>query len=285
MSAGQLTFTRLARALGAQVEGVDLRNPLDDDTFESIRKGLLDHQVLFFRDQDLTDEQHLALAVRFGEPNVYPIAVAAGGADPMTFIEDTAERPPVSDNWHTDLTWAANPPTTALLSARDIPEFGGDTLWASLYALYDALSPEMQHICATLRVTHAPEATFWSAARAQLDPDAVARLEADYPPVEHPLVTRHPDTQRPVLYISGEAFMERGIVGMYESESQLLLDHFRALLNDPNHYVRWRWRPNDLAIWDERCTNHRALSDHYPQHRLMRRCTVGAQRQLALTSP
>lgn len=180
------------------------------------------------------------------------------------------------DNWHTDVTWAPQPPTVALLSARVIPEYGGDTLWASLYALYDALSPTMQRICEALSVTHAPEDTFWTAARQTLPADAVAKLEAEYQPVERPLVCVHPVTGRKLLYISGEAFMEKGIVGLHPRESDLLLDYFRTLLNDPNHYVRWRWRPNDLAIWDERCTNHRALSDHYPQHRVMRRCTVGA---------
>lgn len=268
-----LTCTRLAGALGAELRGLDLRRELTDDEVLFVREAIAEHLVVFLRDQDLTDEQHLAFAQRFGRPSIYPIAAAAGSTKVLTFIEEDATKRSNADNWHTDMTFAPVPPALAFLSARVIPDFGGDTLWASLYALYDAQSPPMQTFCETLSVRHEPGDSFWAAARAALDAPQYESLRAEYTDVTHPLVIEHPHTGRKALYVSGHAFMI-DIPELDPAESRLLLDHFRHLLDDPNVAVRWRWQPNDLAIWDELATNHRALSDHHPRHRLMRRCTV-----------
>ena len=150
---------------------------------------------------------------------------------------------------------------------------GGDTMWASLYAAHDALSPTMQELVAELEL----ELDLGTSA------DAIARLYGEdyqrevvgrFEPVRHPLVRIHPVTGRPALYLCG-AFM-RGIVGMDRAESEMLLQVLRSRLDDPNLQVRWRWAQHDVAVWDERCTNHRAMSDHYPAHRLIRRCLAGS---------
>jgi taurine dioxygenase len=262
-------------ALGAEVRGVRLGGPLADRTVRDIHRSLLEHHVLFFRDQDLSDDEHLALAARFGEVSVFPIARLLAGSEVaarVSYIEDTEASPPDADSWHTDVTWIATPPAAAFLSARVIPPIGGDTIWSSLFAAYERLSPALQAFCEQLFVEHHYGPVFEAAITRLLGEDVAHRLRAAHPAVRHPLVSTHPVTGRKALYLSG--YFMRAIAGLHPEESDVLLVYLKSLIDDPNLQVRWRWRANDLVIWDERCTNHRALSDHYPQHRIMRRCTV-----------
>jgi taurine dioxygenase len=249
---------------GAVVSGVDLRQPLDDGTFAAIEKALQDHLVLFFRGQDLSDEQHLAFASRFG-----PVNRSAYSDSSLEWLEDTADSPPKADLWHTDLAFLPQPPDLAVLSMRDTPAAGGDTLWANLYEVHDRLSPLLQGIVAPLRQ---------ECRRARPQPwtgdSVVYRPDPDQPAAEHPLVRVHPDTGRRALYLCGQ--FVTGIVGLRPEESDALLALLRTGVHDPNVQVRWRWQQHDLVVWDERCTNHRAVADHWPEHRLVRRCTVGA---------
>jgi taurine dioxygenase len=265
-----LRIQRLTAAIGAEVSGVDLRKPLPDATFEKIRLALAEHQVLFFHDQDLDDDQHRAFARRFGPLSRDATAMFTGDTRDVMYIESTPERPPGgADRWHTDIAWVAEPPSIGMLNARIIPEYGGDTLWASLFAAYDALSPKMKAFCNDLSVVNKAGGGFLTAAmRAAGDEKRV--LEA-FPPVEHPLVRTHPVSGRPALFLT--ATMDQ-IVGLTREESDALIRHFRTLLDDPNIQVRWHWRAYDFAIWDQASTNHRALSDHGLQHRKMRRCTI-----------
>jgi taurine dioxygenase len=262
---------RLNGALGGIVTGVDLA-AIDDDGFAELHDALLAQQVLFLRDQDLDDDGQLALARRFGEPSVYPLARHFGGTQALHVIEDNADSPPDADGWHTDITWIPEPPKVAILCALEIPECGGDTLWADLYGAYERLSPTMRELCSHLQLRHTQGAEFWSKFGRIAGDDQVAELQAAFPGAVHPLVRTHPVTGRDALFVSG-MFME-SVVGMHPDESAWLLAWLRTRVDDPNVQVRWRWRPGDVAIWDERCTNHRALSDHYPARRRMRRCTV-----------
>ena len=266
--------TRLNGALGAVIEGLTLET-IDDAGFEALTEALLEHQVVFLRDQHLSEDGHRALARRFGTPSVFPIAAHFGGTEILGHIEDTADSPPKADGWHTDITWLPAPPQVAILCGLDIPDHGGDTMWADLYGAWDRLSPTMQAMLEPLRVWHTQGEGFWSAAGGQLTPEQLAELQAAFPGAEHPLVRTHPHTGRKALFVAG-GFMH-SIVGLHPEESTFLLDWLRARIEDPNLQVRWSWRPGDVAIWDERCTNHRALSDHFPQHRRMRRCTVDGE--------
>lgn len=270
-----MRITRLAGALGAELAGLELET-IDDAAFKDLRAALLEHQVVFLRDQRLSEDAHVALARRFGTPSVFPIAAHLGGAQTLSTIEDDAGRPPKADGWHTDITWIEQPPQVAILTALVVPPHGGDTLWADLHGAWERLSPAMQSALSNLRVHHAPGERFWHGVIQGLPAETVAELRTVFPGVDHPLVRTHPVTGRKALFVAGE-FME-SIVGMHPDESSVLLDWLRARIEDPNLQVRWRWTPGDVAIWDERCTNHRALSDHYPQHRVMRRCTVDGDR-------
>jgi taurine dioxygenase len=262
----------LTAAIGAEVAGVDLRAGLADGDRDLIRQALLCHLVLFFRGQDLTEAQQLAFAGRFGLPvsaGVDPTATA-----PLLFVtlEDTAADPPKADRWHTDVPFVAEPPDIAVLSMRSAPAVGGDTLWASLYAAYDGLSPTMQELAGSLELD-LDLGTSRELVRQMYDEDHFRQVVEPAAVARHPLVRVHPETGRPALYLCGE-FM-RGIAGMRREESDVLLGYLRSLLDDPNLQCRWRWEDHDVAMWDERCTNHRAVSDHYPQYRKVRRCLVG----------
>jgi taurine dioxygenase len=279
-------INRVGGSLGAVVTGIDLREPLGDEGYAAVFGALMEHQVLFFRDQDLDDTAQLDLAASFGEISTYPITTLLGRQSEtrrLSIIEDTEQSPPDADGWHTDVTWIEDPPAAALLSARVIPAYGGDTMWASLYRAYDLLSPAMQHLCEGLSVRHWYGLQFENAVARGLGDQIRPKLAAAFPPVVHPLVRTHPITGRQALFVAG-GFMDE-IVDMHPAESDLLLGYLKARVDDPNVQCRWHWRPNDLAIWDERCTNHRALSDHYPQHRVMRRCTVDTTRVPAGWAP
>jgi taurine dioxygenase len=264
----------LTTAIGAVVSGVDLRQPLDDDQRRDLHDALHRHLVLFFREQPLTDDEHLAFASNFGVPNVFPTTRARGLDQPLEWIEDSPDDPPKTDLWHTDVAFLAEPPDVAVLNMQVTPPTGGDTLWASLYAAYDNLSPVMQEVVADLELDLHPGPNFEATTRRVYGDDVYERVAAEFAGAVHPLVRTHPVTGRPALYLCG-AYI-RGIVGLHDDEAAPLLRVLRSRLDDPNLQCRWKWRPGDVAVWDERCTNHRALSDHHPAHRRVRRCTVGA---------
>jgi taurine dioxygenase len=259
----------LTRSIGAEIRGVDLSQKVDPETVASIRHALLEHLVVFFRDQDITAEQQLAFASRFGEPMIPSgeVPPPEAGIDPyFAVLEDTPDSPPKADFWHTDVAFARMPPDIAVLAMVDTPPVGGDTLWLNLYDLYDALSPAMQGVVSLLDLELDLGAPLRKAVVNMSGEAEYERMAASTPLMRHPLGRR-------ALYMCG-AFM-RGIGGMDPADSAVVLDLLRGKLADPNLQVRWRWRQHDVAMWDERCTNHRANSDHAPGHRLVRRCLVG----------
>lgn len=260
--------------IGARVDGLDLRRALDDAQRSELRDALARHLVLFFRGQDLTDAQHLAFASIFGKPNVFPTTAARGLDEPIEWIEDGPESPPKADLWHTDVAFLAEPPDAAVLNMRETPPTGGDTLWLSLYAVHDALSPAMQELVADLEQDLHPGPNFEATTTRLWGAEVYRRVADRFQGARHPLVRIHPVTGRPALYMCG-AYV-RGIAGMHPEESDALLAFLRSRLHDPNAQCRWRWQRFDVAVWDERCTNHRALSDHFPSRRVVRRCTVGS---------
>jgi len=276
----QLTFRRLTGHVGAEAQGADLRERLSDGQIEQIRDALYRHHVLFFRDQDIDERQQLDFARRFGE---LELRTPHGTTPDFLRLEDTAEKAPKADQWHTDHSCMKQPPGIAFLWAEKIPEYGGDTIWVSLPALYESLSPRMRRIVEQLQVRHGVRSGYSAGVRErwtehgmpkeQVDA-GIAKLEAEAFAI-HPLVRTHPVTGEQSLFISPN-YVE-SIEGLAPVESALLLDFFNRKLDDVHFQVRWRWREKDLVVWDERATNHRALNDHFlhaSQYRAMRRCTV-----------
>jgi taurine dioxygenase len=275
-----IEVTPVTVRVGAEVSGVDLREPMSEDVEAEVKEALLRHCVLFFRGQDLTGPQQLAFASRFGPLNRSDFAPegAVGDDAILEWLEDSADDPPATDVWHTDRSMWPEPPHYAVLNCRETPPVGGDTLWLSLYAVYDALSPVMQEMIEGLMLDVRPS----KQTMGELTPGMKRVLyssESDRTGCPQPLVRVHPITGRRALFLCGYSMY--GIVGMKPDEGMALIELFRKGLHDPGVQCRWRWQQHDLVIWDERCTNHRALSDHFPSHRLMRRCTAGSSRPIS----
>ncbi|MBV9953402.1 MAG: TauD/TfdA family dioxygenase [Acidimicrobiia bacterium] len=269
-----LDVERLTGSIGAVVHGIDLSARLADADIEHLRDLVVEHQVVFVRGQRLDEAQHRALAERFGELSVHPVARLTDSARAVSVIDDTPDHPPAGFDWHTDLSWTVEPPDLGFLSAVLIPPCGGDTLWASGRALYERLDPSQQRLCRALRVVHAPDRTLLDTVRRHHGEELVDRLLAEHPPVEHPLVRLHATTGRPALWLS--PLYATKVVGLDDTDSRRLLDVLHRQIDDPEVQARWRWAEGDVAIWDETSTCHRALTDHAPQRRTMRRCaTVG----------
>jgi len=266
-----LSVSPQAGHLGAEVRGIDLREPLDE-TSVGVLRGLLDeHLVLFFPDQDLDDAQQLAFALSFGEAYIHPIARANGVAVAgCEHIVDDVDHPPFQDRWHTDVSWDVTPPTYGTLRAVDLPARGGDTIWASTYAAYDALSPVMQGVIEGLDAHHTMGASRSFLSKA--GPEAVARTLEAFPGAVHPVVGVHPNTGRRYLNVNRE--FTQSIVGMEPEESAALLDFLTVHATQPNFQLRHTWSVGEVAIWDERCTQHFAVADYMPARREMGRVAV-----------
>lgn len=271
----------VTNSIGAEVRGVDLRS-CSDTELEAVRDALHEHQVIFLRAAHLSPEDHLAVARRFGTPSIFPLARLKGATEPsVQVISDGPDSPPTAEMWHTDVTWTATPPRYALLCGEVVPAAGGDTLWASMTAAYEALSPAMQEMLAGLEIEHTTDSFVESLLeRGNHTPEARAladRLNDAYPRVVvHPLVRTHPENGRRILFLGG-ASMDR-IRDMRRDESDALLDFLRRHVTDERFQCRWRWSPGDLAIWDERSTMHRAAADHFPQHRTVCRIEIDGDR-------
>lgn len=271
MTTTALTITPASGALGASVHGIDLRQPLADADVDRIL-GLLDeHLVLFFPGQDIDDEQQLAFARRFGDPYLHPLSKLRGATTAAVgHIVDSVEMPPYQDRWHTDVSWDFEPPTYGVLRAIEMPARGGDTLWANGYAAYESLSAPMREAIAALQALHdmGSARAFVSKAGAEL----VARTQAEYPGAVWPVVGTHPRTGRHFLNVNKE--FTSHLVGMDPDESSAILRVLTDKFLNPNIQLRYRWAVGDVAIWDERCTQHFAVADYLPARREMARVVV-----------
>ncbi len=268
-----MTIEPLTPAIGAIVSGVDLAQPLTDEAFATLAEALLDRQVLFLRDQVLTEVQHRDFAARLGPLHIHPIYPRSADV-PEIMLLDTALND-LRDNalWHSDVSFLERPSLGAVLLARTIPPLGGDTLWASAAAAYDALPATLQAYLATLSATHDIAKSFPAD---RFDADTLAAAKRNNPPVVHPVIRTHPATGRKVIFVS-EGFTT-GIVGMEPTMADPLLAMLYTHFTRPEFTVRWKWRAGDVAIWDNRSTQHYATYDYGAAHRVMNRATIMGDR-------
>ncbi|WP_252275493.1 taurine dioxygenase [Pseudomonas subflava] len=269
-----LNITPLSPALGAIVGGVDLRQPLADADQRAIEQALLDHQVLFFRAQPIEPRQQAAFAARFGDLHIHPIYPNIP-EQPEVLVLDTAVTD-VRDNaiWHTDVTFLETPALGAVLAAKQLPAYGGDTLWASSSAAFEALSKPLQRLLDGLTASHDFTRSF-PLERFGNTPEALERyheVQRQHPPVTHPVVRTHPVTGRKGLFVN-EGFTTR-INELEPAESDALLRLLFAHSTRPEFSIRWRWQENDVAFWDNRITQHYAVDDYRPARRVMHRATI-----------
>jgi len=268
-----IQVTPLAGPLGAEVSGVDLRE-LDDAAFEELRRAFLEHQVLFFRDQDLSPDQHKAFGRRFGTLQIHPFLTSRAdeGHPEIVVLESDERRPFVAAGWHSDVTFAECPPLGSVLRAAEVPAWGGDTLWASMTAVYESLSDSLQRLLGELRARHDTSKTF---SRSAYPSEKHVEAEAA-PKVEHPVVRTHPETGRKAIFVN-PAFTHR-IVGMKRDESDTLLGFLYQKTTLPEFQCRFHWEKNSVAFWDNRCTQHRVVADNVRAHRRMERVTIDGDR-------
>jgi taurine dioxygenase len=263
--------------LGAEVTGVSLAD-VDDRVFAEIHDAWIRYKVLFFRDQTAFSSVHMEeLGRRFGAIDDPPKALpTADGAPHVAVIETNSDKRTYVDYWHTDLAYKKRPASVSILRARQVPRVGGDTLWVDMEAAYDELPAEVKSRVAGLRTYNSYEKSLRSyndyALRDGRDPlseEVIARRTAEHPPIEHPLVRTHPVTGNRSIYMSINATTH--IVGLERSESDELLEFLYRLSDKPEHQVRLRWKPDTVAIWDNRSTRHYATDDYFPERRVMER--------------
>jgi alpha-ketoglutarate-dependent taurine dioxygenase len=268
-----ITVSPIAGALGAEIGGVDLASDLSDDTVAEIRQAWLEHLVVFFRDQELTPAEFLAFARRIGEPVEYPFVK---GMDDFPEIITVSKLPHETVNfggiWHSDTVYLERPPMATLLVAREVPPTGGDTLFASMYAAYDALSAGMQQLLADLRAVNSSALADVSKTREDRMRDGGGSDPATEYVTEHPVIRTHPETGRKALYVNVAHTVR--FVGMTDAESRPLLQFLFEHSVRPEFTCRFQWRPGSLALWDNRCAMHNPINDYHGHTRRMHRITL-----------
>jgi taurine dioxygenase len=279
----KLEVSALTPTIGAEVRGVDLTRPLDDQVVAGIRRALLDHLVLFFRDQDLTVDDHLRFARYFGGIDLPPFRSAGADRPELTVLDQTAPKGQGADSWHADYTHRPEPPMASILRAVELPpDGGGDTCFASMYAAYDDLSPALRDFLDGL---HAVNTLQMMAERARERTPNVSLADdsaGGYPSFVHPVVRIHPETGRKLLNVN--ANWTKNIVELSDTESRALLDLLLHHLKSPDYQCRFRWQPNSIAFWDNRAVQHFAIAD-YHQRRIMHRITITGDRPYGVDGP
>ncbi len=262
----------LTAAIGAEIRGVDLREGLPDDVVATIRQALLEHLVLFFRDQPVSDDEHLAFALRFGPLHISPLATRYQDSPAVTVLNQIGPRGEGADQWHSDNTFLAEPPVASILRAVKLPSIGGDTCFASMYAAYDALSPAMCSFVDGLHAVHDITKVMRKAIDAGHTTLDLAEMQRRCPPVEHPVAKIHPETGRKALFVNRNSTSH--LVGLSERENELMLAFLCDHVRSPDFQCRFHWEPDSVAFWDNRSVQHFAVPD-YDEPRVMHRVTIG----------
>lgn len=265
--------------IGAEVRGVDLREPLEAPVIATLNHALAEHGVLVFRDQDITVEQQMVFGRRFGDLSVHPFSAHLAEHPEVIVLDYTADNPPsLTDIWHSDETFRAEPPMATMLHAKIVPELGGDTLFANMAAAYAGLSAPMQGLIDGLEAVHdfKPFRTLFTHSEAHRK--KLHELEDLYPHVTHPVVRIHPVSGAKVLFVNPQFTLY--IKGMKADESRALLDVLFRQASVPEYQLRLEWQRHTLALWDNRLVQHYAVHDYYPQRRRLERVTIKGDRPI-----
>jgi len=263
----------LGGTVGAEIHGLDLSRPVDDDDVASVRSALFEYGVVFFRDQNLTPEAHIAFAERFAPVNVNRFFAHAPGYPAIAEVrKEPEQKTNIGGGWHTDHSYDQVPALGSLLYGREIPPSGGDTLFASMYAAYEALSDGLKATLEQMRAMHSSRHVFGPANYTKDREGRFLNPELATQDAVHPVVIRHPGSGRKALYVN-PAFTLR-FEGWSGEESRPLLDYLYRHASRPEFTCRFRWQPGSLAFWDNRATWHYALNDYQGQRRLLHRVTL-----------
>jgi len=284
MTYRNIEVTPLSGALGAEIQGVDLSRPLDNETFREVRRAFDENIVIFFRDQNITPQQHLDFGARFGDFDIHPFA--AGLDDHPEVMPVVKEANDQAGNfggtWHSDVTFNERPPLGSILYALEVPAHGGDTLFTNMCLAYETLSDGMKTMLDGLTAIHSASRAYGlkdsrikqfgvlsKSMKDRMGDDADATME-------HPIIRTIPETGKRALFVNDTFTLN--FTGWTQAESQPLLDYLYAHAQRPEHTCRFRWRKGSIAFWDNRCTQHFALNDYHGQRREMHRVTIIGER-------
>jgi taurine dioxygenase len=286
MSYQSIELRPVAGSLGAEVAGVDLARPLGNSVAAEIRRAFVEHLVLFFRDQELTPEQHLTVSRLFGPLSRVPyVRHMADYPDIIAVLKEAEERKisTFGNAWHSDFSFLPEPPLGSVLYGREVPSHGGDTLWSNMYEAYEALSDGMKRLLGGLRAMHSGRPYGVGGVPKDLKTSRSIEMERNNPEADrelaHPVVRLHPESGRKALFVN--SIYTTRFEDMTEAESRPLLDYLFEHCIRPEFTCRFRWAPGSLAIWDNRCTLHYAVNDYDGQRRLMHRTTIAGERPIA----
>jgi taurine dioxygenase len=262
--------------LGAEIRGLDLRQRFSPETFRAFEAALIEHKIIYLRDQPITTAQHVALGRLFGELEVHPLRPE--GEFPEIMVLDNHKDNPVlsTDVWHSDTTFRECPTRYSILRCLEIPRTGGDTLWADMCAAYDGLSAALKKMIDGLEAVHDFKNFRVLFTNSERDWERLRKMEALYPNPTHPVVRTHPVTGRKALFVNRQFTLR--ITGLKERESQVLLELLYEQARVPEYQFRLRWKPHTIALWDNRSTQHYAANDYYPNRRHMERVAVMGDR-------
>lgn len=266
-----ITVRRLTPRIGAEIGGVDLSQSLDAPVVAEIRRALVEHGVIGFRDQTLDVEQQIAFAAQFGKLYIHPVAdLKAKHPEILPVYCDETSTKALGEDWHSDASCDTEPPMGSILQLQEIPDVGGDTMFSSMYAAYDALSPGLQAMLEGMTAIHDGGHVF----RRRFDP------QRKYPTTEQPVVVRHPESGRKALFVNAQYTTH--IVQLKPAESDALLAFLYRHVETPEFHCRFVWRPGSLVFWDNRAVQHKAVFDYFPRRRVGTRVQVcGARMEAA----
>ncbi len=272
-SSAGIEVRRSGIPMAAEISGVDLTKPLGEPQLDALQAALVEHELIVFHNQKISSQNLMEFGRRFGDLTVHPFAPSDKDAPVLIKFRNDETTPPFgTDVWHSDETFRVEPPMATILCAKDVPEVGGDTMFASMTAAWEGLSDRMQNFISGLEAIHD-----WKPFKPLFDGSDAARrkmqtYELQYPPQVHPVVRVHPVSGRKVLFVNPQFTL--AIKGMEERESRSLLDTLFQQALIPENQHRHHWTPHTIAMWDNRSTQHYAVHDYYPQRRYMERVTI-----------
>ena len=279
-----VSVVRLGRNLAAEIQGVDISQPLDEVSFAAIHHAFLENEVLIFRDQDISADDMMAFGRRFGPLSIHPFSPTMADTPELIVLDNHRDNPPrLTDIWHSDETFRETPPLGTMLRSTITPRIGGDTMFASMSAAFEGLDDRTQKFLSGL------EAEFdFKPFRTLFGNDEEGRrklheLEDRWPQLCHPVIRVHPKSGRKSIFVNRQFTI--GIKGMKQSEIGPLLEMLYGLANQPEYQYRLQWRQNTMAFWDNRVVLHYAIHDYYPQRRRMERVTIAGDKPFGVNHP
>ena len=259
-------------ALGATIKEIDLREPLDESLTAFISQALAENEVIFFRDQDISPQQHKDFALRFGKLQSHPVYPTIEGFPEITILENDEDNPSKIEKWHTDMTFKQTPPLGSILLGKVIPKKGGDTLFASLSAAFSDLPKEMRESLQAMSAIHSFEHGFKESLSEPYGREKLSQALKDNPPVEHPVIRTHPITGKKLIFVNSLFTLK--IKSLSDSKSKELLDFLCDHIKQEKYQCRFSWEVNSIAFWDNRSVIHKPDNNYWPQVRRMERITI-----------